>query len=105
MTGTVPARMQLAPIYRCGARYGRRMGYTDLAAYGRMLRLAEDAMLGKLLAWRDNLTAAVNVQPESIVFLVPERSLPGVETAFGSRVIHADVTEPMVALAVPKLPV
>jgi hypothetical protein len=76
----------------------------DLAAYRNILTLMDDATVGRLLAWRDSLVAAANVGEDRMAFVVPPESLPGVEWLYGSRVVRSDVTEPMVALAVPKPP-
>jgi hypothetical protein len=71
----------------------------------RQVMLANETMIRDLLAWRAALASATNVQPEDMAFLVPEHALAGVAEAFGSRVIHsAEVHQPMVAVAVPKLP-
>jgi hypothetical protein len=76
----------------------------DLHAYRRVPKFLDDAVIGHLLAWRASLIEATNVGQDRIAFMVPASSLPGVEWLYGSRVVRADVTGPMVALAVPKQP-
>ncbi len=75
----------------------------DLRAHGIMYKLLDDEAIGHLLVWRDRLIAATNLPEDRISFVVPSASLPGVGWLYGSRVVRADVTGPMVALAVPPL--
>lgn len=77
----------------------------DLNAIGAALRALDDAMIRDLLAWRDNLVAATNAPGDCVVFLVPHGSLIGVSVIDGTPLIRADgIQEPMVAVAVPQLP-
>lgn len=73
----------------------------DLRTFGAAFAAEERLLVGELLAWRDRLCAATNVQPESMVFLVPPGDLFGMTSLYGSEVLHADVPQPMVAVGVP----
>jgi hypothetical protein len=76
----------------------------DLPASGTVLRSLGDAAVAMLLACRGALAAEAGLSEDRIAFVIPATALPGVAWLYGSRVVRADITGPMVALSMPTLP-